>query len=292
MFKRILTLCFCFIFSVGCLTGCASDSSNNLNRSSSVQQQTSTPLNNGKYPVQQASIDDADGEYTLMLLNTPPGASPVFRTQNLQMARLTEEEINNGEKTYVEIKGDQAVMHLTEDFRIEYIHNETQVVENPNTGRQETVVVRRESSFWTPFAGAMAGQALGSLLFTPRYYMPPAYVAGSPLSGVGGYGSSYNQAVQSYRSNYNTAPAIEKNRQSFRKTGSLKTNTNASRGIRKSGKNNLRSTGSGFGSSKLKTNGNSNKFKQPSRNSFGTRRPRPNTFRRRAPMRRSFGRRR
>ena len=286
MFKQILTLCFCFIFSFTCLTGCATDSSNNVNRQSPVPQQTSTFVN-GKYPVQQASIDDADGEYTLMLLNNPPGSSPVFRTKNLQMARLTEEEVNNGEKTYVEIKGDQAVMHLTEDFRIEYIHNETQVVDNPNTGRQETVVVRRESSFWTPFAGAMVGQALGSLLFTPRYYMPPAYVSGRGLTGVGGYGSSYNQAVQSYRSNYNTAPTIEKNRQSFRKTGSLKTNTR--RGISKSGKNSLKSTGSGFGSNKLKTSGNSNKFKQPSRKSFGTRR---SNVRRRPTTRRSFGRRR
>ena len=275
MFKRILALCFSVVFCFICFSASAWAVDSNLN---------------GKYPVQQASIDDSTGEYTLMLLNTPPGTSSIFRTTNLQMARLTEEEINNDEKTYTEIKGngDQAVMHLTEDFRIEYVHNETEVVQNPETGRQETVIVRRESSFWTPFAGALAGQALGSLLFTPQYYMPPVYVSGRGLTGIGGYGSSYNQAVKSFRQNNNTNPAIEKNRKSFRKTGSLKTNLN--KGFTKSNGKNLKSTGSGFGSSNLRTSGRSNKFKQPSRKSFGTKRPR--TFSRRTPMRRSFGRRR
>ena len=275
MFKRILVFSISIIFCFICFT------SNGLAVTSNV---------NGKYPVQQASIDDSTGEYTLMLLNTPPGTSSIFRTNNLQMARLTDEEVNSGEKTYAEIKGngDEAIMHLTEDFRIEYVHNETEVVQNPETGRQETVIVRRESSFWTPFAGALAGQAIGSMLFTPRYYMPPVYVSGQGLTGYGGYGNSYNQAVKSFRQNNNTTPAIEKNRKSFRKTGSLK--TSRSQGFTKSNGKNLKSTGSGFGSSKLKTSGRSNKFKQPSRKSFGTKRPR--TFSRRTPMRRSFGRRR
>jgi hypothetical protein len=246
---------------------------------------------NGKYPVQQASIDDMNGEYTLMLLNTPPDASPIFQTSKLQMARLTEEEINQGEKTYAEINGEQAIMHLTEDFRIEYIHNETQTVENPETGRPETVIVRRESNFWTPFAGAMAGQALGSLLFTPRYYMPPAYVAGGPLVGYGGYGSTYNQAVKSYRSNYNAPPAIEKNRKTFRTAGSIKNSSNTTF-TKSNSKQGMKSTGSGFGSSNLKTSGQSNRFKQPSRNSFGSGNSR--SFRRPVTMgrRSSFGRRR
>ena len=274
MLKRILILCFSFVFSFTCLTSCAfSESMNSSNL-------------NGEYLIQQASIDDSTGEYTLMLLNTPAGTSPIFRTTNVQMARLTEEEVENGKKTYAEIKNDQAIMHLTEDFRLEYVHNETEVVENPNTGKQETVIVRRESSFWTPFAGALAGQALGSLLFTPQYYMPPMYVSGRNLSGIGGYGNSYNQAVSSYRSNYNTTPTIEKNRQSFRKTGSLKTKTN--RGVSKSNGKNLKATGSGFGSSNLKTSGKTSNFKSSRRNGFGT--ASRNSFRR-SPMRRSFRRR-
>jgi hypothetical protein len=275
MLKRILAFSFSLLFCLICFSSSALAVASNVT---------------GKYPVQQASIDDSTGEYTLMLLNTPPGTSPIFRTTNLQMARLTEAEINNGETNYAEIKGngDEVVMHLTEDFRIEYIHNETEVVQNPQTGKQETVIVRRESNFWTPFAGALAGQALGSLLFTPQYYMPPVYVSGRGLTGVGGYGSTYNQAVSSFRQNHNTTPTIEKNRQAFRKTGSLKTNT--AKGFRKSNGKNLKSTGSGFGSSNLRTSGKSNRFEQPSKKSFGTKRPR--SFSRSRPMRRSFGRRR
>lgn len=44
---------------------------------------------NGQYPVQQVTYDDTTGEYSLVLLNTSPGTPPVFRSQNLQMARLT-----------------------------------------------------------------------------------------------------------------------------------------------------------------------------------------------------------
>jgi len=87
-----------------------------------------------------------------MLLNTPGGTSPLFRTTNLQMARLTEEDIAKGEKTAVEINGDQATLYMTEDFKIEYVHNVTEVRNNPQTGQQETVVIRQESSFWSPFS--------------------------------------------------------------------------------------------------------------------------------------------
>jgi len=132
--------------------------------------------------VQQATYDDGDGTYTLMLLNTPGGTSPLFRTTNLQMARLTEEDTAKGEKTAVEINGDQATLYMTEDFKIEYVHNVTEVRNNPQTGQQETVVIRQESSFWSPFFGAVAGQALGSLLFRPQYYVPPLYTPGGVMT--------------------------------------------------------------------------------------------------------------
>ena len=120
-------------------------------------------ISDGKYPIQQATYDDATGEYSLMLLNTPPGSPPILRTANIQMARLSDEEITQGEKSYLKVDNKEPVMYITEDFKIEYVHNVTETQTNPQTGQTETVVVRRESNFWTPFAGALAGQALGSL---------------------------------------------------------------------------------------------------------------------------------
>jgi hypothetical protein len=230
-----------------------------------------TKISDGKYPVQQASYNDADGSYTLMLLNTPPGTPPIFQSTNLQMARLTEEEIANGENTYLKVDGGQPIMYLTEDFRIEYVHNVTETATNPQTGQTETVIVRRESNFWAPFAGALAGQALGSLLFTPQYYVPPIYQPGGMITGYGGYGTSYSQAVNSYQERYNTPPAAVKNRQTLRTTGSLRnTSATSSQGIRKPVSNKTRSTGSGFGSSTLRSSDkvNSRQFKRPS--SFGS----------------------
>lgn len=271
MFKSIIAIFLTILLSFGTVA-CGSSNSVNTNNPTTFTNNSSIPKNNiasGQYPVQQASFDDVDGEYTLMLLNTPAGSSPVFRTTNLQMARLTDEEIKNGQQTFVEINGNQAIMHLTEDFRIEYVHNETETVTNPQTGRQETVIVRQQSSFWSPFAGALAGQALGSMLFRPQYYVPPVYRSGGNLTGFGGYGSTYDQAVQNYRTNHNNvAPPVEKNRQSFRTTGTIKNSSGKT--INRVNTNSNKGTGSGVGSSNLKTNGTSNKVRQPSNNSFGS----------------------
>lgn len=233
-------------------------------------------LADGKYPVQQATYNDADGEYNLMLLNTPAGVPPVYRSTNLQMARLTEEAVKNGEKTYLDISGDQAVMYLTEDFRIEYVHNVTESQTNPQTGEQQTVVVRRESSFWTPFAGALAGQALGSMLFRPQYYMPPVYQPGVVLSGYGGYGSSYNQAVESYRSTYNAPPPAVTNRQTLRTSGSLRKSPSTTVNKPATSPDKTKSSGSGYGSSDLKNSGKSSvgKKRAPSFGSGSSSRPR------------------
>ncbi len=225
-------------------------------------------LANGNYPVQQASYNDVDGLYTLMLLNTP---SPVYRTTNLQMARLSDEAIARGEKTYLEIQGEQAVMYLTEDFKIEYVHTVTENQTNPQTGKPETVIVRQESSFWTPFAGALAGQALGSLLFTPQYYIPPVYHSGSVLTGYGSYGSSYNQAVDRYRTTYNTSPHVETNRNNLRTSGSLRnSSTTTSSNLRKSTPTNTKSSGSGYGNSQLKNSGESGSSSVKRQPTFGS----------------------
>ncbi len=230
-----------------------------------------TSISDGKYPVQQATYNDANGEYSLMLLNTPPGSPPVLQTANLQMARLTDEEIDNGEKAYLQVDDGQPIMHLTEDFKIEYVHNVTETQTNPQTGQQETVIVRRESNFWTPFAGALAGQAIGSMLFRPQYYVPPVYQPGGVLTGYGGYGSSYSQAVDRYQERYSKPPAAVQNRQTLRTTGSIRSNTaSGSNSIRKPTSTNTRATGSGFGSSTLRSSGSSTKrqIKRPS--SFGS----------------------
>ncbi|MDJ0731661.1 MAG: hypothetical protein QNJ33_16890 [Crocosphaera sp.] len=271
MMRKLLAI---FLSLTLCWTTVACSSPTSVQSSSPQNNNTTlTPPNQvaeGRYPVQQAEYDDADGTYTLMLLNTPTGKPPIYRTQNLQMARLTPEEIEQGETTYLEVTGDQAVMHLTEDFKIEYVHTVTETQTNPQTGQPQTVVVRRESNFWTPFAGALAGQALGSLLFRPQYYVPPMYQSGGVMRGYGGYGNTYTQASQRYQSKYNAPPAAVKNRQTLRTTGNLNRSSSSSSATRKTpSRNTSKSSGSGFGSSRLETNGKSRSNVQR-RSGFGS----------------------
>jgi hypothetical protein len=217
------------------------------------------PIADGKYPVQQASYNDANGEYTVMLLNTPAGTSPTYRSTQLQMARLTEDEVKAGEKAYLKSENGQTSLHLTEDFKIEYVRNVTEERNNPQTGQRETVVIRQESSFWQPFFGSLAGQAVGSLLFRPQYYVPPVYQPGGVLRGYGGYGNSYNSAIDNYRSRYNSPPPAAYNRGRLRTTGRLNNpGTSANRppsgGF---GNDRSRSSGAGFGTNTLRSSGQS-----------------------------------
>lgn len=260
-----LSLCWTTIGCSGSSTSTTIQPSFNNNANVSA---APSSIGDGKYPVQQATYDDATGEYSLMLLNTPPGTPPVLQTDQIQMARINSEQAANGESTYLQVENGQPVMYLTEDFKIEYVHNVTETVNNPQTGQPQTVVVRRESNFWTPFAGALAGQAIASMLFRPQYYVPPVYQPGGIMTGYGGYGQSYSQAVNRYQDRYNAPPAAVSNRRSLRTTGSIR---NAANGQpRRTLKNNSRATGSGVGSSTLRTSGNSKpkQFKRPS--SFGS----------------------
>ncbi len=232
------------------------------------------PLANGKYPVQQATYNDVDGEYTLMLLNANP---PIYRTTELQMARLTEEQIKAGEKSYLQVEGSDTVIYLTEEFKIEYVHNVTETRTNAQTGQPETVVVRQQSSFWTPFAGALAGQAIGSMLFRPQYYVPPVYQSGGVMTGYGGYGSSYNQAVSQYQTRYQSPPPAVENRQKFRSSGTIKrtpssstSTTSPNPNTSKTNPNSSKSSGSGFGTNTLKNSGNSGSSSTKRRSSFGS----------------------
>jgi hypothetical protein len=264
-----LSLC---VTTVAC--GGGSDQTVSQNTSSSQTTATATRLSDGQYPVQQAQYNDADGEYTLFLLNANP---PSYRTEKLQMARLTDEEIKQGQKSYLKVNNGEPVLYLTEDFKIEYVHNVTENRTNPQTGQQETVVVRRESGFWAPFAGAVAGniagQAIGSLLFRPQYYVPPAYQPGTVLTGYGGYGRSYDDAVQSYRSRYNAPPAVERNRTAFRTTGTIRRSSPGSdTRVRTTPRTapGSRATGSGYGGSTLRPSGSARSTRRDSGSRFGS----------------------
>lgn len=274
-------------------TTVACSSAGNYSQSQPVSplpQETVTPvassnLADGAYPVQQATYDDSTGEYTLMLLNTQPEQS-MFRSANLPLARLTEDEIAAGRSSELRVENGQPALYLTPDFRIEYVHNVTETQPNPQTGQPEMVIVRQESSFWTPFAGAIAGQAIGNLLFRPHYYMPPVYRPGVALTGYGGYGRSYNEAVSRYQSRYQAPPAEYRNRQ-FRASGRLRSTVGRSRtpGLSTPPRvNSNRPSGSGFGNSNLRRNNRPSQRVRPSNRGFGS-------SRRSAP-RRSGGRRR
>lgn len=267
-----------------CLTTVACGGGNQTTPTGKNVSQTSavTNLRDGEYPVQQATYDDATGEYQLLLLNNTP---PNFATEKLQMARLTDDEIKQGKKAYLKVENGQPVLYVPEDFKIEYVHNVTQTQTNPQTGQPQTVVVRQESSFWTPFAGSLAGsiagQAIGNMLFRPQYYVPPVYQPGGVLTGFGGYGSSYDQAVNSYRSRYNAPPAAVRNRTAFRTTGVIRRSTPSGSTIRTTPRATTgnRPSGSGYGASELRPSGRSSTTRRsPSFGSGG-----------RSPVRRSTG---
>ncbi len=213
--------------------------------------------------MQQATYDDSLGEYSLILLNTAPEQS-MFRSANLPLARLTDEEISAGKSSELRVENGQPALYLTPDFRIEYVHNVTATQTDPQTGQEEVVIVRQEPSFWTPFAGAIAGQAIGSLLFRPQYYMPPIYQPGVALVGYGGYGRSYNEAVSRYQSRYQAPPAEYRNRQ-FRASGRLRSTTGTAPRV-----NTNRPSGNGVGNSNLRRNNRRNERVRPSNGSFGS----------------------
>lgn len=268
MLRKFTVVCLALTL---CLTTVACGGENQANSPNSSVSKTATPtkLNDGQYQVQQGTYNDANGEYTLFLLNNNP---PSFATEKLQMARLTDEEIKAGKKTYLKVENGQPALYLTEDFKLEYVHNVTETKTNPQTGQKETVIVRQESNFWTPFAaslaGNVAGQAIGSMLFRPQYYVPPVYQPGGVMTGYGGYGSSYDSAVANYRSRYNEPPAAVRNRTTFRTTGNIR---NSSSGRATTNNNPTgRASGSGFGGSNLRPSDNSSSTQRNSGSSFGS----------------------
>lgn len=264
MLRQITTLLLIITLSFSAIACGSSNNTNQVNSNQNAPKKTVSqkPLTDGKYPVQQASYNDVDGEYTLMLLNTPPGVSATYKTTNLQMARLKEEEIKAGESSYLKVENNQPALYLTSEFKIEYVHNVTETRNNPQTGQKEVIVVRQESNFWTPFLGSLAGTAVANTLFTPQYYVPPVYQPGVSMTGYGGYGRTYDQAITSYSQRYQTPPPVVRNRTVLRTTGNINSSNSSFGSSNKSNQNTNtntnRGTGSGFGSSNLKSSGNSN----------------------------------
>lgn len=274
IFFLTATLCWT---TVACGGGNSSRTTIPSGNQNAPTRSVSTKLNPGEYGVQQARYNDANGEYSLMLLDTPAGTRPDFRTTDLQMARLTPEEVSAGKKSYLKVDNNaQASLHLSEDFKIEYIHAVTETRQDPQTGQPQTVILRQESGgFWAPFAGAVAGNIVGNMLFRPQYYVPPVYQPGvSVMTGYGGYGRNYDQAVSQYQARYNQPPAAVRNRPAYlRTTGNLRNSGRSTYDspTRSSGGN--RGTGSGYGSRNLRQSGRSGSERRaPSFGSSGSRR--------------------
>ena len=271
IFRRSLALLIILALSwttVACGTSSQQQSQRSVdNRNRSEQTRTQSSLPDGKYEVQQASYDDVTGEYRIFLLDANP---PILEREGIKMARLTPEEEEQRQSSYLSVQDGEYSLHIDEDFRIEYFHGVAETQTN-SQGQQERVIVRRESSFWSPFAGALAGQAVGSMLFQPRHYVPPAYESGrSVMTGYGGAGTSYSQAVNDYQDRNQSAPPVEQNRQAqVRTTGSANRSTSSNPRVRT--RDSSRSTGSGVGSSTLRNNDRSGSSNRRSRSSgFGS----------------------
>ena len=99
------------------------------------------------------------------------------------------------------------------------------------------------------------------------------------MTGFGGYGNTYSQASQRYQSKYNAPPPAVKNRQTLRTTGNLNRSSSRSTTGKKQSPNASKSSGSGFGSSRLQNSGKSRSTVQR-RSGFGSS-GRSRSFRRR-----------
>ena len=204
----------------------------------------SAPLPPGTYDLQSISYDDASGAYRVFLVGAPSGVAPLYQSTQLKLARLSDEDIAGGKKSALRVDADGTAAVLTPDFQIAFTHN---VVEE----RQgQTVVVRQESSTWSPFMSAMTGMMIGNMLFAPRYYYPPPYVGGGRLAGFGGSGATQAAAAGEYTQKHGAPP---------------KSAVLSKSGYSKMPSSSLKSTGSGAGANRL----NSTKPAPARRSPFG-----------------------
>lgn len=195
----------------------------------------SPPLAAGTYDVQSISYDDATALYQVMLVGVPEGQKPLYQSTSLRLARLSDEEIAAGQKTHLAVDAEGPVAKLTPDFNIALTHN---VVEETPQG---PVVVRTESSMWSPFMMGMTGAMVGNMLFAPRYYYPPPFSPGV-MGGFGASGATRQLASQDFSTRNNGAvPKADR----LSKSGFSKVPAGSS----------MKSSGSGAGSSRLKSTG-------------------------------------
>lgn len=215
---------------LGATVGCfRDDEPERVERAAPVK--NSPPLPAGTYQIQSIAYDDADGAYRVFLLDPPPSTLPLYTSTELKLARITDEEIaagNSKPRLVVDATGTAA--HLPPEFAIQYTHNEVEERDG------QTVVVQQHSSTWSPFMSAMAGAAVGNMLFGPRYYYPPPYVGGS-LVGFGGSGVTRADAATSYTQQHGKAPQPAK----LSASGYSKSTSG------------MKSSGKGIGSSRLKS---------------------------------------
>lgn len=192
----------------------------------------------GTYEVQSAGYEDVTGTYSILVLGAPAGHRALYRGADVRMARITDEALAAGKASHLTVDDGQApTLYLTPDFQLSYTHS---VVE-PSAGSlaegQTPVIVRQETSSWSPFASAMAGAAVANMLFAPRYYFPPPYAAGA-LRGYGSAGESKDLAKQQYSQKFGREP----------QSGRLSRTGDINRAPRA---DSLRSSGKGSGSSRL-----------------------------------------
>lgn len=218
------------------------------------------PLPAGRYPVQNVSYDDATGNYSVFVLGAPSGHKPLYRSPDVKMARLEDEALAAGEKSRIEFDATGgATLYLTPDFQLAYTHNVVEERVDPASGQREAVIVRQETSSWSPFVSAMAGAAIGNMLFAPRYYYPPPYTGGV-MSGYGSVGPSRDAATQQYAQRFGREPQSSQ----LRRTGMTP---------RPVAQDSVRSSGRGAGSSRMKPSPRPTAPRKPMRGfGFGRRR--------------------
>ncbi|NER25924.1 MAG: hypothetical protein F6J96_35585 [Symploca sp. SIO1C2] len=179
---------------------------------------TQARLANGNYPLKQATYNDANGQYTLFLFNATP---LVFSTTNLPIMPLTVAETKTGKQSYLQMQNNQAILHLSPDFQIEYIHTVTEQVNGA-----ENVIVRRESTYWEPFEDDDELEIeIDFNYHQPYYYVPPVYQQGVIL-GRGYHAPTYQEAIAKYEQNHKTQPPAVRNNQ-LRTSGELRKSTAA-----------------------------------------------------------------
>jgi len=110
---------------------------------------TQCPMPAGKYDLQSVTFHNGKGEYELFVLGVAACVKQPVSLERVQLARIEAADKKSMAKLVVASGGEDPVLQLTEDFKIEMINA---VVENGQ-------VVKEETSSWMPFLAGAAGAA-------------------------------------------------------------------------------------------------------------------------------------